>query len=104
MLDRQESADERISTLERVLGAELAARYLDLTVTSDEWIEDAFAAQGLCNKEEFVEDVGRAWSFPDDRSNALFRTLRVNSRLRLQEKREVSRWWSWLACGFKRSC
>jgi hypothetical protein len=33
MLDCQESADERISTLERVLGAELAARYRDPRVS-----------------------------------------------------------------------
>jgi hypothetical protein len=46
MLDRQESADERISTLERVLGAELAARYRDPRVSSAAWLEDALAAHG----------------------------------------------------------
>jgi hypothetical protein len=39
--------DERTRTLERIFGAELAARYLDPSVTSETWLSEVRAALGL---------------------------------------------------------
>ena len=47
MLDRQESADKRISTLKLNLRARSHRRLLGPSVTSEQWLEETRRALGL---------------------------------------------------------